>query len=131
MEDQRPPFRLIDFAIVFDADNLPRRQTDQCSFLIVVMLTPVEQVAALHFFQKDGVEAENMTDVLHRMRFREIDHADQRMQGFDTQQVVVFEDVFDIVDSLFHSRFVFAWKRCCFRLPSGVCGSVACSKRRT
>ena len=48
-----------------------------------------------------------MTDVLHRMRFREIDHADQRMQGFDTQQVVVFEDVFDIVDSLFHSRFVF------------------------
>ena len=72
------------------------------------MLTPVEQVAALHFFQKDGVEAENMTDVLHRMRFREIDHADQRMQGFDTQQIVVFEDVFDIVDSLFHSRFVFS-----------------------
>ena len=60
VEDQRPPLGLELFAVVLHADDLSRCQTDERPLLIVVVVAAVEQVAALHLLEKDGVEAEGL-----------------------------------------------------------------------
>ena len=89
MEHQTPALIAVrDFAVV-DAGDLSRRDEDQRSFPVIVLVAPVKQRPAVDVFEVNAVEPEVFETVAHGFQFRKIDDAYQRMQGFHAQQFVV------------------------------------------
>ena len=103
MEDQSPPFGLIGLAVVLDADDLPRSQTDECPLLIVVAVSPVKQLPAFDLFEENRIKAECLARMSYRFCLGQIDDADLGMECLDSQRIIVLEDGFDIADSFLHS----------------------------
>ena len=100
MEDERPTFGLENLAVVFHTGDLTGRNTHDSAFLVIVILTAVDQVAALDILEKKRVKPERMAHVADFAGLRQVDDADQRMQGFDAQQLIVFEDVLEMFDRI-------------------------------
>ena len=96
MKAQRIALRLERLARIFYADHLSGCQTDHRAFLVIVSLAAVNQVAVLFVFQKNHVKAERMPHVVHRFGLQKINHADQRMQSFYAEHVVVLRNGFDV-----------------------------------
>ena len=67
MEQQCIAFGLEHLSVVLHAEHLPGRHAYKRSFLIVVILPAVNQIAALHLFEKNGVESERMLEMSYRI----------------------------------------------------------------
>ena len=92
MEEQRPTLRPVGPSVVLHAEELSGRQADERPGLVVVGLTAVDQIAAIHLLEEYGIETEHVQLRPHgRLQLRKIHHADQRVQGLDPHEVVVLE----------------------------------------
>ena len=76
-------------------DHLSRSHEYERSFLIVVVVTSVAQIAALHVLEENGVKSEAVAVMAGRngFRLRKVDDAYQRMQRLHAARFVVLEDV--------------------------------------
>ena len=92
MKHQRIALRLVVFATVFHADELTGRKEDQGAFLVVVVLFAVAEIPAYHVLQEDRIKPVAHTGKLARRRFRQVDHAHQRMQRLMVVERVVLAD---------------------------------------
>ena len=69
---------------------LSRREADDRAVLIIIGLSPVLDVSALHLFQEKGVDAVAESEGIGPLRgLREIDHRHQRMPCLQTETLVV------------------------------------------
>ena len=92
MEEQRPTLRPVGPSVVLHAEELSGRQADERPGLVVVGLTAVDQIAAIHLLEEYGIETEHVQLRPHgRLQLRKVHHADQRVQGLDPHEVVVLE----------------------------------------
>src|SRR3954464_4273461 len=82
MEHQRIPFRLKGLTIAVYAGHLARGNKYQSSFLVVVGMPAIYQVAAFYIFQENGIESEIHLRTLSRGCFRQVNHAHQWMSCF-------------------------------------------------
>lgn len=96
MEQQRPAFgRNLRLILHLHLDHLPRSHEYERSLLIVVVVTSVAQIAALHVLEENGVKSEAVAVMAGRngFRLRKVDDAHQRMQRLHAARFVVLEDV--------------------------------------
>ena len=71
--------------------HLSRREAHHGAFLVVIRLLAVADVAAAGLFQEEGIHSVIEGEMCgERGGFRQVDHADQRVQGFQSEQFVVF-----------------------------------------
>src|SRR5574344_760035 len=75
VETQGPPFGLKNLAIVFNANDLSGCKAYHCSFLIVIVVTTIYQVATLHIFQEYGIESKGKSLMFYLFSFRQVDNA--------------------------------------------------------
>ena len=102
MKHEGPPFGLVGAAVVLDPDHLPRSETDQGSLLVIVVLPAVNQVAAFHLLEENRIESEHLPGVSEQGDAGHFDHADQRMEGFDPEHLVVGTHRVDVEHLFIH-----------------------------
>ena len=96
MEQQRPAFgRNLRLILHLHLDHLSRSHEYERSLLIVVVVTSVAQIAALHVLEENGVKSEAVAVMAGRngFRLRKVDDAHQRMLRLHAARFVVLEDV--------------------------------------
>lgn len=88
VEKQGSAFGLKGFTIIFNADDLPWTDEYQGSFLIIIKVPTISEIAAFDIFQEDGIDTHVHTDMPTLRSLGKVDHADQRVQGFLSHMVL-------------------------------------------
>ena len=89
MKHQAPSLVSVGNLAVIDARHLARRDENQRTLPVIVLVTPVEQRPTVEMLEENTVKTEVFQAVADILQFRKIDDAYQRMQGFHAQQLVV------------------------------------------
>ena len=93
MKQQRPPFRLYHLSVIRHTNHLARPRENHRTFLVIIIITPVLQVAAFYLFQEDCIKAVTHPGTFYARYFREVDHANQRVQRFLPYPVIILADM--------------------------------------
>lgn len=93
MKTKPPTLHSEDFPRVVFSCNLARADEYECPLLIVVLMTPINQIAAFDLLQENKVETVPFAHMFEFfVYFREIDRTDQRVKGFDAQKCIILMD---------------------------------------
>ena len=120
MEQQGPSFGLEHLSVILETDDLARSEANDRTFLIVVILAPVDHIAALDLFQEYGIKSVGLALVRQPTGLRHVDHADQRMQGFDAHAFVILKNIFDVYDLIHSFRIWFRTNLMFFTAPASL-----------
>ncbi len=110
MKHQTESFGLIRLPVCFDIYDLAWRNEYKGPFLIVIIITTILQITAIHFLEKDTIEPKCQTDLfvpipVSGVRLRKIDHTDQRMHGFMLIEAIVLTDSIKSVNLTHNAAF--------------------------